>query len=39
MLPTPPLRANSEPTVEDLISRIADLVLLRQSLRAMHRIT
>ena len=36
LLPTPPLRANSEPTVEDLISRIADLVLLRQSLRAMH---
>ena len=36
LLPTPPLHANSEPTVEDLISRIADLVLLRQSLRAMH---
>ena len=36
LLPTPPLRANSEPTVEDLISRIADLVLLRQSLRAMN---
>ena len=34
--PPSPLRANSEqPTVEDLISRIADLVLLRQSLRAM----
>ena len=31
------LRADSEQTsVEDLISRIADLVLLRQSLRAMH---
>lgn len=31
------LRADSEqPSVEDLISRIADLVLLRQSLRAMH---
>jgi acyl carrier protein phosphodiesterase len=36
LLPTPPLRANSEATVEDLISRIADLVLLRQSLRSMH---
>ena len=34
--PTAPLRADSEPTVEDLIGRIADLVLLRQSLRAMH---
>ena len=34
--PTAPLRADSEPTVEDLISRIADLVLLRQSLRAMN---
>jgi hypothetical protein len=33
--PSLPLRADSEPTVEDLISRIADLVLLRQSLRAM----
>ena len=35
--PPAPLRADSEqPSVEDLISRIADLVLLRQSLRAMH---
>ena len=34
--PPAPLRADSEPTVEDLISRIADLVLLRQSLRAMQ---
>ena len=35
--PPASLRANSEqPSVEDLISRIADLVLLRQSLRAMH---
>lgn len=35
--PSAPLRADSEhPTVEDLISRIADLVLLRQSLRAMN---
>jgi len=34
--PSSPLRVNSaQPTVEDLISRIADLVLLRQSLRAM----
>ena len=31
--PSPPARA--EQTVEDLIGRIADLVLLRQSLRAM----
>ena len=31
--PFPPAR--SEQTVEDLIGRIADLVLLRQSLRAM----
>jgi hypothetical protein len=34
--PSLPLRADSEATVEDLISRIADLVLLRQSLRAMN---
>ena len=35
--PPAPVRAVSEqPSVEDLISRIADLVLLRQSLRAMH---
>jgi hypothetical protein len=35
--PSPPLRADSEhPSVEDLIGRIADLVLLRQSLRAMR---
>ena len=32
--PPAPLRADSEPTVEDLISRIADLVLQRQSMRA-----
>lgn len=33
--PSPPARANLErPNVEDLIGRIADLVLLRQSLRA-----
>lgn len=33
--PSLPARADSEQTVEDLIGRIADLVLLRQSLRAM----
>jgi hypothetical protein len=33
--PSPPARADSEQTVEVLIGRIADLVLLRQSLRAM----
>jgi hypothetical protein len=32
--PSPPARADSA-TVEDLVGRIADLVLLRQSLRAM----
>jgi hypothetical protein len=35
--PSVPARADSgQPTVEDLIGRIADLVLLRQSLRAME---
>jgi hypothetical protein len=35
--PSAPLRADSaQPSVEELISRIADLVLLRQSLRAMN---
>jgi hypothetical protein len=36
LLPSVPTRPDSEPTVEDLIGRIADLVLLRQSLRAME---